>query len=125
MKKLTIEYDSNYILKNIIILNGFNDTGIKYLLIGNDKGKLLWKGVIPRTNLIYVKSFYINIDNIIFNKKRITQSKTTNVNKNENNNDINNMKNLNNNTLRKIHRISLTICHDNNRCIILSLIFFR
>ena len=100
IKKLTIEYDSNYILKNIIILNGFNDTGIKYLLIGNDKGKLLWKGVIPRTNLIYVKSFYINIDNIIFNKKRITQSKTTNVNKNENNNDINNMKNLNNNTLR-------------------------
>ena len=102
IKKLTIEYESNYTLKNIIILNGFNDTGIKYLLIENDKGKLLWKGVIPRANLINAKSFHTNVDNTTPNKKRIAPTKATNSNKmeNNNNNDINNLKNLNNNTLK-------------------------
>ena len=100
LKKLTIEYESNYALKNIVISNGFNDTGIKYLLVENDRGKILWKGVIPKANLINIKSFYISVDNSLINKRKLLCSKTLNLNKIENNNsNINNLKHLNNNTL--------------------------
>ena len=103
IKKLTIEFEPNYILKNIVILNGYNDIGTKYLLIENDRGKILWKGVIPKANLINAKSFYISLDGNIINKKRIEFSKTTYANKIENNNNnINNLKHVNNNTLRNI-----------------------
>ena len=104
IKKLTIEFEPNYVLKNIVILNGYNDIGTKYLLIENDRGKILWKGVIPKANLINAKSFYISLDGNIINKKRIEFSKTTYANKieNNNNNNINNLKHVNNNTLRNI-----------------------
>ena len=102
IKKLTIEFEPNYVLKNIVILNGYNDIGIKYLLIENDRGKLLWKGVIPKANLINAKSFYISLESNIINKKRILFSKTMYLNKVENNsnNNINIMKHINNNTLK-------------------------
>ena len=32
-KKLALGYDKNYILKNISILNWFNNTGVKYIMI--------------------------------------------------------------------------------------------
>ena len=63
VKKLTIGYDKNYNLKNIVILNGFNDTGVKYLIVENDRGKILWKGNIPKINMINIKEFFISFDN--------------------------------------------------------------
>ena len=106
-KKLTIEFESNNIIKNIVILNGYNDIGIKYLLIENDKGKILWKGVIPKANLINAKSFCISLDNNILNKKRILLSKTMYLNKIENNNNnINDLKHVKNNTSLKNSRIN-------------------
>ena len=84
IKKLTIEYDANHILKNIVILNGFNDMGIKYLLIENNQGKLLWKGVIPQVNMIDIKSFYISIENHYLNKNTALLYKTVHLNKVEN-----------------------------------------
>ena len=95
-KKLTIEYESIYTLKNIVILNGFNDIGIKYLIIENERGKLLWKGIIPKANLINIKSFYICVDDTFVNKRKILFSKTTYFNKIENTSNINNLKNINN-----------------------------
>ena len=110
VKKLTIEYESNYALKNIVISNGFNDTGIKYLLVENDRGKLLWKGVIPKANLINIKSFYISMDNTDINKRKLVCSKTLNLNKIENNNsNINNLKHLNNNNTLMSSRIDETL----------------
>ena len=100
INKLIIEYEANYALKNIVILNGFNDTGINYLLIENDRGKILWKGVVPKANLINIKSFYISIDNYVINKGKYLFSKMAQFNKNENNNNINNLKCVNNNSLR-------------------------
>ena len=89
-KQLIIGYDKNYYLKNIIILNGLNDTGVKYLTIENDRGKILWKGNIPRINVINAKKFFICIDNYNYNsntiKKNILFSKTIFLNKNECNN---------------------------------------
>ena len=96
-KKLIIEYESNYSLKNIVILNGFNDIGIKYILIENERGKLLWKGIIPKANLINIKSFYICVGNNYKNKRKILLSKTMYFNKIENNSNISNLKNSNNN----------------------------
>ena len=102
IKKLTIEYETNYILKNIVILNGFNDTGIKYLLVENERGKIIWKGVIPKANLINIKSFYISIDNFANSKrKKILFSKTMHLSKIDNsNNNIKIFKQVNNDTLR-------------------------
>ena len=101
IKKLTIELEPNYIIKNIVILNGYNDIGIKYLIIENDRGKILWKGIIPKANLINAKSFYISLDNNILSKKRIYFSKTMYLNKIENNNNnINNLNHINNSTLK-------------------------
>ena len=97
IKKLIIEYEANNTLKNISILNGFSDIGIKYLTIENDRGKILWKGVVPKANLINSKSFYISVDNNnILNKKRLLFSKTVYLKKAENNNNINNLKYVNN-----------------------------
>ena len=101
VKKLIIEFESDYTLGNIVILNGFNDTGVKYLLIENDRGKLIWKGVIPKANLINIKSFYISLDSKLINKKKFLFSKTMYLSKIENNSNsnINNLKQVNNNTL--------------------------
>ena len=91
-KKLVLGYDKNYILKNISILNGFNDTGVKYLMIENDRGKILWKGNIPKINMINVKQYYIPIDNYNYstntntNKKNLIFSKTIFLNREDSNN---------------------------------------
>ena len=100
-KKLILGYDRNYNLKNIAILNGFNDTGVKYLMIENDRGKILWKGNIPKINMINIKKYYISIDNYNtnisanINKKSLLFSKTVFLNREENflSNNIKNMTN--------------------------------
>ena len=97
-KKLIIGYDKNYSLKHLVILNGFNDTGIKFLIIENDKGKVLWKGNIPKINMINMKIYYIpidisyhniNINNNINSKKNLLFSKTMFLCKDENTNITN------------------------------------
>ena len=62
-KKLIIGFDKKYNLKNIVIINGFNDIGVKNLLIENDKGKILWKGNIPKIDVMNIREYYISIDN--------------------------------------------------------------
>ena len=51
-KKFIIQYEKNYILKKIEIVNGLGNTGIKKLSIMNENGKILWKGIIPKSNMI-------------------------------------------------------------------------
>ena len=67
-----------------------NDTGVNYLTIENDRGKILWKGNIPKLNIISAKKFFITIDNYNYNsntvKKNIQFSKNILLNKNECNN---------------------------------------
>ena len=100
-KKLILGYNKKYNLKHILILNGFNDTGVKYLMIENDRGKILWKGNIPKTNMINVKKYYIQIDNYNYNtnnntnKKNLIYSKTIFLNREENNN-LTNLKHMTN-----------------------------
>ena len=102
IKKLIIGYEKDYNLKNIVILNGFNDSGIKSLMIENDRGKIIWRGNIPKINMINVKKYYIPIDNYNYNsnanKKNLIFSKTIFLNKDENNNlsNFHNFKNMTN-----------------------------
>ena len=101
-KRIIIGYDKNYSLKQIVIVNGFNDTGAKHLIIENDKGKVLWEGNIPKINMVNVRSYSISLDNyninyntnINMNRKNLLFSKTMCFSKDENDN-IQNIKNMN------------------------------
>ena len=103
-KKLIIGYDKNCSLKQIVIVNGFNDTGAKHLIIENDKGKVLWEGNIPKINMGNVRSYSISFDNynvnyntninMNMNRKNLLFSKTMGFIKDENGN-IHNIKNMN------------------------------
>ena len=90
-QKLIIDYDNKKFIKYIEILNGLNDSGIKDLEIKNDIGKILWKGEVPKVNMLLNKPFILNLSNkegkiYIFN---VEKSSEKNINdKNEVKNTI-------------------------------------
>ena len=71
-KKLIFYYDKIRKIKNIEIVNGFDDSGIKSLVIETEDKKIIWRGNIPKKNLISNKPYIIILNNIIkkFIKKK-------------------------------------------------------
>ena len=60
---LSFSFNKIYKIKNIEIINGFDDSGIKNLFIQNDKGVIIWRGNIPKVNLISNKPYIILLSN--------------------------------------------------------------
>ena len=109
IKKLIFYYNIKKKIKNIEIINGFDDSGIKSLIIINKNEEIIWRGNIPKKNLISNKPYIIILNNISrFLKKRKIR-KTRNISldlernlfsdKNKSNNFIDDslIKNKNNN----------------------------
>ena len=72
-KILTFYFDIKTKIKNIEIVNGFDDSGIKSIIIENEKGDIIWRGIIPKKTLVYNKPYIILINNIIRNIKKYYQ----------------------------------------------------
>ena len=110
-KKLIIGYDKKYSLKQIVIVNGFNDTGVKHLIIENDRGKIFWEGNIPRINMVNARSYSISLDNynvsyntninMNMNRKNLLFSKTMCYSKDDNSNINNNTLSIHQNNVNK------------------------
>ena len=52
IKKLIFYYDIKEKIKNIEIINGFDDSGIKSIIIMDKNEEIIWRGNIPKKNLI-------------------------------------------------------------------------
>ena len=63
-KKLIFYYDKKRKIKNIEIINGFDDSGIKTLVIEDEDKEIIWRGNIPKKNLISSKPYIIILNNI-------------------------------------------------------------
>ena len=71
IKKLIFYYDIKEKIKNIEIINGFDDSGIKSIIIMDKNEEIIWRGNIPKKNLISNKPYIIILNNISrFLKKR-------------------------------------------------------
>ena len=68
--KIEMDYELKRYIKFVEISNGLNDTGIKDLEIRNNKGNLIWKGKVPKTNVSLNKSFIINLSYKIYKEKK-------------------------------------------------------
>ena len=60
---LSFSFNKKYKIKNIEIINGFADSGIKNLFIQNDKGVIIWRGNVPKVNMISNKPYIILLSN--------------------------------------------------------------
>ena len=99
-KKIFFSIKEDYKIKEIEILNGFNDMGIKNIQIVQEKNnKNIWKGIIPKINQITNKVHKIEINNIKIdnNSKKLSAVYNSNNNTNTiNENKINfNTNNIN------------------------------
>ena len=77
-KILVFYYDIKKKIKNIEIINGFDDSGIKSIIIENEKNDIIWRGTIPKKTLVSNKPYIIILNNIT---KYIKSKKTKNKNK--------------------------------------------
>ena len=77
-KILIFYYDTKSKIKNIEIVNGFDDSGIKSIIIENENG-IIWRGIIPKKNIISNKPYIILLNNIIKNVKQKSKIKNKNV----------------------------------------------
>ena len=77
-KILTFYFDIKTKIKNIEIVNGFDDSGIKSIIIENEKGDIIWRGIIPKKTLVSNKPYIILLNNIIRNIKKKNQIKNKN-----------------------------------------------
>ena len=107
-KKIFFSISEDYIIKEIEILNGFNDMGIKNIQIFQEKNnKNIWKGIIPKINQITNKVHKIEINNIKINNNSKKFSSINNYNSNTNTiieNKINfNTNNINIDKLKSIY----------------------
>ena len=59
IKTISITYDNQNHLSKIAITNGYNDIGICHLEIFGQKLNLIWRGIIPKSNIL--KQHFINI----------------------------------------------------------------
>ena len=71
---LIFYYDKKRKIKNIEIVNGFDDLGIKSIIIENEKKEIIWRGTIPKKKVISNKPYIIILNNI---KKFIKKRKQT------------------------------------------------
>ena len=76
-KQLIFYYDAKIKIKNIEIINGFGDSGIKSIIIENEEKKIIWRGIIPKKNLISNKPYIIILSNIskFIKKKKVIKKK--------------------------------------------------
>ena len=63
-KILVLYYDIKKKIKNIEIINGFDDSGIKSIIIENEKKDIIWRGTIPKKTLVSKKPYIIILNNI-------------------------------------------------------------
>ena len=76
IKKLIFYYNIKEKIKNIEIINGFDDSGIKSIVIMDKNEEIIWRGNIPKKNLISNKPYIIILNNISrFLKKRKNRKK--------------------------------------------------
>lgn len=78
-KTLIFYYDKKIKIKNIEILNGFDDSGIKSIVIEGSNGKIIWRGNIPKKTLISNKPFIILLNNIPQIKRKGKIKKNRNI----------------------------------------------
>ena len=75
--KLIFYYDIKNKVKNIEIINGFDDSGIKSIIIENEEEEIVWRGIVPKKNIISNKPYIILLNNIkknIKNKKKVKRT---------------------------------------------------
>ena len=63
-KILVFYYDIRKKIKNIEIINGFDDSGIKSIIIQNEKNDIIWRGTIPKKTLVSNKPYIIILNSI-------------------------------------------------------------
>ena len=79
IKKLIFYYNTKEKIKNIEIINGFDDSGIKSLVIIGQNEEIIWRGSIPKKNLISNKPYIIILNNISRFIKKKKEKKTRNI----------------------------------------------
>ena len=77
-KILIFYFDIKNKIKNIEIINGFDDSGIKSIIIENEQKEIIWRGIIPKKTLISNKPYIIILNSIT---KHIKNQKSKNKNK--------------------------------------------
>ena len=76
-QKLMFYYNIKNKIKNIEIINGFDDSGIKSIIIENNENEIIWRGIIPKKNIISSKPYIIVLNNIkqyLKNKKEVKRN---------------------------------------------------
>ena len=59
--RFKVFFGAKFNVESIEILNGVNDVGVKNLAVEDYRGKLVWKGIVPKLNLITNKNYVINL----------------------------------------------------------------
>ena len=79
IKKLIFYYNIKEKIKNIEIINGFDDSGIKSLIIMDNNEEIIWRGNIPKKTLISNKPYIIILNNISRFLKKKKNRKARNI----------------------------------------------
>jgi len=79
IKQLIFYYNIKEKIKNIEIINGFDDSGIKSIIIMDKNEEIIWRGNIPKKNLISNKPYIIILNNISRFLKRRKNRKMRNI----------------------------------------------
>ena len=76
-KQLIFYYNKKRKIKNIEIVNGFDDSGIKSIVIENGDGQIIWRGNIPKITMISNKPYTIILNKVkaINNNKKKEERK--------------------------------------------------